>query len=223
MNTANLENRITLVTGGTDTNKIRALVPSRPFTQQEGTYETLGLVGEKLPWKQEIHVIRVSLSDAHTTYGQTTQTARYGTKVAEALRAWDARRGGPWNVAFFLTNLSSDVDLPLNTTIHQLERTVQTRPNTHIPTLNKASLLIDSNTNTPEDIEDWEERVSSIFEWVGMAALGSQRLSAADRCDPYIAVYTPPERSYIEELTVMRWTAGLVPSTFVQAVLDTIM
>lgn len=92
------------------------------------TYETLGIVGDKLPWKQEMHgnstrallcssrpgtelalflVIRVSLSDAHTTYRQTTQTARYGTKVAEALRAWDARRGGPWNVAFFLTNLSS--------------------------------------------------------------------------------------------------------------------
>lgn len=70
---------------------------------------------------------------------------------------------------------STDVHLPLNTTSHQLERTVHTRPNTHIPTLNKASLLIDSNTNTPEDFEDWEERVSSIFEWVGMAALGSQR------------------------------------------------
>lgn len=36
MTTANLESRLTLVTGGTDSNKIRALVPSRPFTQQEG-------------------------------------------------------------------------------------------------------------------------------------------------------------------------------------------
>ncbi|KAI0738494.1 hypothetical protein C8Q80DRAFT_1205713 [Daedaleopsis nitida] len=45
-----------------------------------------------------------------------------------------------------------------------------------------------------------------------MASLGSQRyIVGADRCDPYISVYTPPEPSSVGELTVMCWRG--IPSS----------
>ena len=47
-------------------------------------------------------------------------------------------------------------------------------------------------------------------------------LSATDRCDPYVAVYTPPEPSRVAELTTMRWR-GLIPPSFVQALLDAVL
>ena len=138
-----------------------------------------------------------------------------------------------------------DTGLPPNCVSHPLETTVHTRPHTHIPILKRDHLLIERTPNDDASyvVEDWHDRVSSLFEWVGMAALGSQRyvhilyasltsrhpsthpthsLSATDRCDPYIAVYTPPEPSRVGELTTMRWR-GLIPPSFVQALLDAVL
>ncbi|KAI0738501.1 ribonuclease P 40kDa subunit-domain-containing protein [Daedaleopsis nitida] len=200
------------------------------------TYESLGLPGERLPWKecQDTHgaylppfveshllrapsvraVIHISVRDARPN---TAKWLTYGAKETTALHAWDARRG-PWKIAYHLQDPGSD--LPVNSVEHRLERSERTRANVHIPVLKPSDLVLAGSEK--EDVEEWEEKVSSLFEWVGMASLGSQRLSGADRCDPYISVYTPPEPSSVGELTVMRWR-GLIPSSFVQDLMDTIL
>ncbi|KAI1791785.1 ribonuclease P 40kDa subunit-domain-containing protein [Ganoderma leucocontextum] len=94
------------------------------------------------------------------------------------------------------------------------------RAHTHIPTLRREDLVL--RDDQKDLTEDWEESVSTLFEWVGMAGLGSQRLSAGDRCDPYISVYEPPEPSYVGDLSSIRWT-GFITSTFLKNVVDTIL
>ncbi|EJF57206.1 hypothetical protein DICSQDRAFT_149928 [Dichomitus squalens LYAD-421 SS1] len=94
------------------------------------------------------------------------------------------------------------------------------RTNTYIPNVTADTLMLQENDEDP--LEDWEESVSEMFEWVGMAALGSQRLSAGDRCDPYISVYAPPDPSQVGDLTVIGWT-GLITSEFLSQVVETIL
>jgi ribonuclease P/MRP protein subunit RPP40 len=89
-------------------------------------------------------------------------------------------------------------------------------------------------TRLPEEVEDWELSVSSIFEWTALAALGSQRfmirlhrefpltmhrLRANDSIDPLVAVYESPLGSSIGSVVHMRWH-GLLPPVFVQNILD---
>ncbi len=64
----------------------------------------------------------------------------------------------------------ADSNRPAQSAPHQIEKTVTTRPHVHIPELARDDLLNESN-----DLESWEPRVSSLFEWVGLASLGSQR------------------------------------------------
>lgn len=47
------------------------------------------------------------------------------------------------------------------------------------------------------------------------------RISANDRCDPYIAVYASPEPSRIGVITAICWN-GLIPSSFVQKILESV-
>lgn len=47
------------------------------------------------------------------------------------------------------------------------------------------------------------------------------RISANDRCDPYIAVYASPEPSHLSAITAIRWN-GFIPSNFVQKILESI-
>jgi len=70
-----------------------------------------------------------------------------------------------------------------------------------------------------EDTDEWNEQMSTLFEWVGMAGLGSQRLNANDRVDPYVSVYETPAPSVIGTIIHMKWT-GLLHPAFVQSVLD---
>jgi len=73
-----------------------------------------------------------------------------------------------------------------------------------------------------DDVEDWNEHISDLYEWVGMACFGAQRLHANDRVDPYVAVYTPPEPSHVGTITHIRWR-GLLHPSFVQAVWKTVL
>jgi hypothetical protein len=90
-----------------------------------------------------------------------------------------------------------------------------------------------------EALEDRNRKIGELFEWVGMACLGSQRfgffflfwhfindlfirLYVNDRVDPYVCVYEPPTPSRIQNVTHLRWRGLLCPN-FVQEVLDTIM
>ena len=55
---------------------------------------------------------------------------------------------------------------------HVSEAKVTSRPNVHIPDITLEDLR---EAGRPEDIEEWEQRVTSLFEWIGLAGLGSQR------------------------------------------------
>ncbi|KAH9004778.1 ribonuclease P 40kDa subunit-domain-containing protein [Lactarius hatsudake] len=69
-------------------------------------------------------------------------------------------------------------------------------------------------------LEDWNERVSVYFEWVGMVNIGAQRLRANDRVDPYVAVYSTPTPFTVGDVTHMKWYGFLTPQ-FVQKIVDT--
>jgi ribonuclease P/MRP protein subunit RPP40 len=104
-----------------------------------------------------------------------------------------------------------------------------------IPTISTLSV---STPHAPVgDVEVWREKVMSLFEWAGMAALGAQRrvsryhivrmltkhrLQANDRVDPYVAVYDPPTPSQIGSVTHLKWKGFLAPQ-FVQTVINTAM
>jgi ribonuclease P/MRP protein subunit RPP40 len=95
-------------------------------------------------------------------------------------------------------------------------------------------------------VEDWEDEMCALFEWVGMAGLGSQRyvshgfqlyltntpshfdpdgrLQANDRADAYVAVYEPPQSwmATVADVTRLRWRGFLGPD-FVQSVIDAVL
>ncbi|KAI0349558.1 hypothetical protein OH77DRAFT_1490615 [Trametes cingulata] len=182
------------------------------------TYESLGLVGEPLPWKErsDTHVIHISLRKSRPSADSMKKCLAYGPKEGDAIRRWDNERG-PWKVLFYCG--ISDT-LPSGSTHNELTRTTQRRQNVHIP-LPQRDIILSQCSQSGDVAEDWEERVSSLFEWIGMACLGSPRVSANDRCDPYIAVYTPPEPSRVGDITTIRW-CGLIPSNFIRTILDSI-
>ena len=102
---------------------------------------------------------------------------------------------------------------------------------------------VNSQGTIEPDVELWKEDVAHLFEWVGMACLGSKRCIASsymndrnfrllfsilisvgrlqvnDNPDPYIAVYAPPEPSHIGDLVHIRWH-GLLPPLFIKQVIE---
>ncbi|KAI0629344.1 ribonuclease P 40kDa subunit-domain-containing protein, partial [Trametes polyzona] len=183
------------------------------------TYETLGLVGEPLPWKEraDTHVIRISLRSARPPGSEGYNTLAYGVTEAVAIRSWDSRRG-PWNISFYLDN-TNDATMPGGTR-HEVLTTVTRRLNVHVPDIQRG-IFIHNPGKGGDTTDDWEESASALFEWVGMASLGSPRLSVNDQCDPYIAVYHPPEPSRVGDLISIRYT-GFVPSIFVEQIFETL-
>ena len=108
----------------------------------------------------------------------------YGPKEAAALERWDKNRG-KWKIQYFLDGSmnvsglrypcmlmpgSADYDLPSDSMSRPVEKTIRKAANVHIPDLERQRLSFDSC-----DQEGWEEPTSSLFEWVGMAVLGSPR------------------------------------------------
>ncbi|KAH9022465.1 hypothetical protein EDB85DRAFT_1871329 [Lactarius pseudohatsudake] len=71
-------------------------------------------------------------------------------------------------------------------------------------------------------LQDWNEKASVYFEWVGMVNIGAQRLRANDRVDPYVAVYSTPTPFTVGDVTHMKWYGFLTPQ-FVQKIVDTAM
>ncbi|KAL4072807.1 ribonuclease P 40kDa subunit-domain-containing protein [Scleroderma yunnanense] len=166
-------------------------------------YEQLGLVGEQLSFKgcQELHVIKIPLR-------KETQSIAVRARQEVAIRTWDELRAqsryGKWEIAYVGGGASSL--LPIRYSVRQLN-------NVFIPVPELAR-------SKEESKEEWEERVSELFEWVGMACLGAQRLHANDRVDPFVAVYNAPTPSSLGDLTHLRWI-GFMDTTFVQTVLTT--
>ncbi|TCD69388.1 hypothetical protein EIP91_007735 [Steccherinum ochraceum] len=165
------------------------------------TYEQLGMVGSKLPWKpkKEMHIIRIPL--VNREYADKIQASPdlftpYSEKTKTTLVAWDAKR----------------VDATNQAIIPQVRRALSVR----VPQLPLSTV---PPTPTSEGTEDWEEEVSALFEWVGLASLDSQRLRANDRVDPYLAVYDPPLQLSVGDVMCIRWS-GLLSPSFVQSVLN---
>jgi len=69
-------------------------------------------------------------------------------------------------------------------------------------------------------LQDWDERASAYFEWVGMVNIGAQRLRGNDRVDPYVAVYSTPKPFTVGDVVHMKWYGFLTPQ-FVQKIVDT--
>ncbi|KAI9062484.1 hypothetical protein FKP32DRAFT_1652280 [Trametes sanguinea] len=182
------------------------------------TYESLGIVGRPLPWKEnrDMHVIRISLRKAPPEAEDHKHWSTFGPKEADAIRAWDCTRE-PWNISF---HCATEGGLPPNTKRHVATKLTELWENRIIPVLQRERILPEGSRHA-DDLDDWEEVVSSLFEWVGLAALGSSRLSVNDRCDPYIAVYDAPEESRIGDVTTLRWHGYLTPD-FVDRIFETI-
>ncbi|KAH9852600.1 ribonuclease P 40kDa subunit-domain-containing protein [Lenzites betulinus] len=174
------------------------------------TYEILGLVGKPLPWKEH-----------KATYARPTKNGdeaclNYGAKEADAIRRWDSARG-PWKTWYHVDDESHPVP---GSKRQELARTLRTQENVHIPDMHGDSMISPSSREN-DGADEWEENASTLFEWVGMACLGSPRISAGDRCDPYISVYTPPAPSHVGNITTIRWR-GLISSAFIQSIIDAI-
>ncbi|RDB23461.1 Ribonuclease P protein subunit p40 [Hypsizygus marmoreus] len=191
------------------------------------TYETLGLLGTKLPFKkqQDQFVIRLPLQ-------KNVETTGNRARRNEALKAWDARRerqgSGPWTVLYCAHGPSlpqPDFGFTQIRDVHcQMSRMVDIyipspslsrHPSTSKPQ-RKASAAKDDDDDV---LEDWNTDMAVLFEWVGMASLGAQRLKANDRVDPYVSVYECPSPSHVGSMTHLRWT-GFLGSDFVQSVVD---
>lgn len=57
-------------------------------------------------------------------------------------------------------------------TFHDIKPQIRKSSAIHIPVLSLPTRPLAPNT---DDIEDWNEHMNSLFEWVGMACLGAQR------------------------------------------------
>ncbi|KAG6381716.1 ribonuclease P 40kDa subunit-domain-containing protein [Boletus reticuloceps] len=178
-------------------------------------YEQLGLVGTKLPFKKcpDRYVIRVPLKHETTSVGiQARQRAALG--VWDRVRASEGR--GRWRVAYVdpSTSTSRTVDEPEGYATADVTARVRRDADVYV------SHIGDLVQSSEETTEDHQERLEALFEWVGMACLGAQRLRANDRVDPYVAVYEVPEPASIEDVTHLHWR-GLMDNAFVRTMIDT--
>ncbi|KAI0773325.1 ribonuclease P 40kDa subunit-domain-containing protein [Trametes elegans] len=183
------------------------------------TYESLGLVGKALPWRErkELHVIRISIRASRPSTDCMRAWHAFGTKEAHAIRRWDSRRQ-PWKVFYHCEG--TDDSVLAGSVRHELSRRVRNSGNLYIPDPSREA-IVSRKHPSGDDNGEWEDAVAALFEWVAMASLASPRLSVNDHCDPYIAVYTPPEPSHGGNITTMRWN-GFIPASFVRTVLQTI-
>ncbi|KAJ7043733.1 ribonuclease P 40kDa subunit-domain-containing protein [Mycena alexandri] len=218
------------------------------------SYQTLGLTGTKVPFKgQDGHVVSLPLQPSATS-------VRNRQKRDAALKAWDARRGEPWDVLYCGSNASTTAafasfnahpasDIRVVKCVARTERGVWV-PRVELsarPSTRGSGKGAGKGTGTDkgkgkgshaqndaekgeeeEDIEaeaeDWDADMHALFEWVGMAGLGAQRLQAHDRPNPHVALYTPPSPStaVVGDVVHLRWRGFLGP-VFVQSVVDTVL
>ncbi|OSD04826.1 hypothetical protein PYCCODRAFT_1407031 [Trametes coccinea BRFM310] len=216
------ERRITAIgLSDTDGGDVWAIDPRGFLTLIVGkeTYESLGIVGQALPWKDKrhLHVIRISLRKSPPEAERGKAWTTFGPKVADAIRRWDSTRG-LWTVSYHCV---TDGVFPSNTIQHSAAKEHRRWENRRIPELRLEMLRSAGGRHGADDAEDWEDTVSSLFEWVGLAALGSPRLSVNDRCDPYIAVYDAPDGSRIGDVTTLRWH-GYLTSNLIENIFNTI-
>lgn len=181
------------------------------------SYETLGLPGARQPFRGH---------DAHTVV-LPPRARDAADPAARKVRAWDARRveegGAPWPVLY----CGGDADATARAAA-ALGHTAQLRPvkaQTRVaPDLRLPAVALRARPPHADThaVADWEAEMRALFEWVGMAGLGAQRLRANDRADAYVAVYDAPAGAGAGAVAHVRWRGFLGPA-FVQRVLDTVV
>ncbi|KAJ6498339.1 hypothetical protein DFH09DRAFT_1376151 [Mycena vulgaris] len=177
------------------------------------SYQTLGLAGTRLPFKG---------AEGHTV----SVPADTNTKAKTKLRAWDVRRKeaglAPWPVLYCAADAASTALAAAANGHTSSLRTVtpqaRTFDNLRVPAV---ALLPRPPATDPAAVEDWEADMRALFEWVGMAGLGAQRLQANDRADAYVAVYAAPPGG-VGDVAHLRWRGFLGPA-FVQSVIDAVL
>jgi len=138
------------------------------------TYEKLGLVGKKLPFKNhsDKHVVRLPLQ-------QHAESVTNRARRNEAFRAWDSRREeqglGPWDVLLCSQDSTSAAPFP-QFVGRDVKCQITKIAGVRVPV---ASLTSQPSISGDEEVlEDWKTYMATLFEWVGMACLGSQRYSS---------------------------------------------
>ncbi|KAJ7654503.1 ribonuclease P 40kDa subunit-domain-containing protein [Mycena polygramma] len=184
------------------------------------SYQTLGLVGAKLPFKGYTeHTVSLPLHPS-------ADSVRNRQKRDAALAAWDARRKetgkAPWSVLYCGNDVDETTRFATANAHTALVRRVQcetrfTARGVRVPSVSLAARPTDADA-----ADDWDDDVRALFEWIGMAGFGAQRLQANDRADAYVGVYTPPDGSTVGDITCLRWRGFLGPD-FVQRVIDAVV
>ncbi|KAI4524718.1 hypothetical protein K525DRAFT_193335 [Schizophyllum commune Loenen D] len=184
-------------------------------------YQQMGIPGAKLKFPSvhsDAAVVTVAL---HKIFTQPALLAR----VKAGLTILDARREeeglGEWDFVYPSASLSPLLEnLALQADVRVITPKTKEVHNCHVPI---AQLSPFPGEKTDDDgREDWHHRMNNLFEWVGLAALSSPRLSIHDRSDPYIAIYEPPEASLVGNATHLRWR-GLLSPAFLKSILDVVL
>ncbi|KIM90388.1 hypothetical protein PILCRDRAFT_60188 [Piloderma croceum F 1598] len=183
------------------------------------TYQRLGLVGNRLPFKgcAEQYVIRIPLRDNSESVGMKA-------KRKKALQDWDRRREedglGKWGVIHCWSSVDGFEKIVDFGDSQQCEVKPQIHKSSviHIPIPSSTWTTWPQKSNS-DNASEWNESMNALFEWVGMACLGAQRLEVNDRVDPYVGVYSPPNPSRTGTITHLRWR-GLLSPAFVQLIVN---
>ncbi|KAK0202584.1 ribonuclease P 40kDa subunit-domain-containing protein [Desarmillaria ectypa] len=209
------ENKLTVLSTNFDDDDVWCIDPRGVLTLcvAKDTYETLGLVGKKVILgygrrhpHEERHVINIPLQ-------ANTESEGNKKRRNKALKAWDGRRE-PWSI---LCTSKDPAKLTRLGTVRPVKSQKTSMKDVRIPVVD----LPPRPDGSQDDIDDWNDCLHGLFEWVGMAGLGAQRLQANDRVDPYVSLYEPTSPSNIGNITHLRWRGFLGPD-FVQSIIDTI-
>ncbi|TFK29625.1 hypothetical protein FA15DRAFT_663776 [Coprinopsis marcescibilis] len=162
-------------------------------------YEIIGITGRPLPFKgqSDQHVIQIPLNSADASEGgnaaaeKEAKTKRSGTKgyakQKAAIEDWEKRRAARDGLdAWEVVCCSADpTQAPEYTGFNEAPKLTkvtcsqQKLLNVHIPipSFKPRSVLSKSKKPTAgdEDTEDWDRDALELFEWAGLAILGSPR------------------------------------------------
>ncbi|KAK0467010.1 ribonuclease P 40kDa subunit-domain-containing protein [Desarmillaria tabescens] len=209
------ENNLTVLSTDFDDGDVWYIDPRGILTLcvAKDTYETLGLVGKKVVLgygrkhpHEERHVINIPLQ-------ANTESEGNKKRRSSALKAWDGRRE-PWSILCTSKDLAKLARLG---SVRQVKCQKTSMNDVRIPVVD----LPPRPNGSQDDIDDWNEHLHGLFEWVGMAGLGAQRLQANDRVDPHVSLYESPGPSNVGNITHLRWRGFLGPD-FVQSIIDTV-
>ncbi|KAF8507967.1 ribonuclease P 40kDa subunit-domain-containing protein [Hysterangium stoloniferum] len=133
----------------------------------------------------------------------------------ECLTQWDSRREdageGLWEVLLSTDSSFTAADLGTKVTVNPEYHTIS---HAHIP----PSVLPFIKSDKPDNAEATAE----LFEWLGLACLGSQCLDINGAVNSYTASYDPPQGSTIGTIYHIRWLGFLSPA-FVSLVVNEIL